>query len=84
MCHQTNMQKRFFTVADHTFAITTLDGDILSILPNLAPFECKESDDLLFEITLDNSIQPSWRGEKVGTFPCPSAKFEVYRQDSGA
>ena len=84
MCHQTNMQKRFFTVADHTFAIATLDGDILSILPNLAPFECKESDDLLFEITLDNSIQPSWRGEKVGTFPCPSAKFEVYRQDSGA
>jgi hypothetical protein len=78
------MQKRFFTVADHKFAITTLDGDILSILPNLTPFECGESEDLLFEITSDNSIQPSWRGEKVGTFPCPSAKFEVYRQDSGA
>ena len=78
------MQKRFFTVADHKFAITTLQGDVLSILPNLAPFECEESDDILFEITSDNNIQPSWRGEKVGTFPCPSAKFEVYRQDSGA
>lgn len=84
MCQKRNMQKRFFTVADHKFAITTLDGDILSILPNLTPFECGESDDLLFEITSDNSIQPSWLGEKVGTFPCPSAKFEVYRQDSGA
>ena len=84
MCHPTNMQKRFFTVAEHNFAITTLEGDILSTLPNLAPFERESTDELLFEITLDNSIQPSWRGEKVGTFPCPSAKFEVYRQDNGA
>ena len=61
-----------------------LQGDILTILPNLAPFECESTDELLFDITSDNSIQPSWRGSKVGTFPCPSAKFEVYRQDSGA
>lgn len=78
------MQKRHFTIAGHTFAITMLQGDILTILPNLAPFESESTDDLLFEITSDNSIQPSWRGSKVGTFPCPSAKFEVYRQDSGA
>ena len=78
------MQKRFFTVAGHNFAITMLEGDVLSILPNLAPFEHESCDDLLFEIISDNSIQPSWRGEKVGTFPCPSAKFEVYRQESGA
>ena len=79
-----SMQKRFFTVAGHNFAITMLEGDVLSILPNLAPFEHESCDDLLFEIISDNSIQPSWRGEKVGTFPCPSAKFEVYRQESGA
>ena len=78
------MQKRYFTIAGHNFAITTLDGDIISILPNLIPFERESTEDLLFEITADNSIQPSWRGCKVGTFPCPSAKFEVYRQDSGA
>ena len=78
------MQKRHFTIAGHTFAITMLQGDILTILPNLAPFECESTDELLFDITSDNSIQPSWRGSKVGTFPCPSAKFEVYRQDSGA
>ena len=84
MENPSNMQKRYFTIAGHCFAITTLTGDILSILPNLAPFECECPDELLFEITSDDSIQPSWRGNKVGTFPCPSAKFEVYRQDNGA
>ena len=78
------MQKKYFTIAGHCFAITMLDGDIFTILPNLKPFESENTGDLLFEITSDNSIQPSWRGCKVGTFPCPSAKFEVYRQDSGA
>ena len=78
------MQKRLFSVAGHSFAITTIDGDILSVLPNLAPFERECTDEQLFSITVDNNIQPSWRGSKVGTFPCPSAKFEVYRQDSGA
>ncbi|MBO5865566.1 MAG: hypothetical protein J6Q73_05895 [Bacteroidaceae bacterium] len=78
------MQKKYFTIAGHNFAITMLDGDIFSILPNLKPFESESTNELLFEITSDNSIQPSWRGCKVGTFPCPSAKFEVYRQDSGA
>ena len=80
----TNMQKRYFSIAGHNFAITMTEGDILSLLPNLAPFECGSTDNLLFEITSDNSIQPSWRGNKIGRFPCPSATFEVYRQDSGA
>lgn len=78
------MQKRYFTIARHNFSITMLEGDVVSLLPNLAPFERECTDDLLFEITSDNSIQPSWRGNKVGRFPCPSATFEVYRQDSGA
>ena len=50
------MQKRYFTVAGHNFAITMLDGDILSILPNLASFESEKTEDLLFEITADNTI----------------------------
>ena len=60
------------------------EGDILTLLPNLEPFECDCTGDVLFEITSDNSIQPSWRGNKIGTFPCPSATFEVFRQDNGA
>ncbi len=78
------MQKRYFSIAGHNFAITMLEGDVLSLLPNLIPFETECTDDLLFEITSDNSIQPSWRGNKIGRFPCPSATFEVYRQDNGA
>ena len=79
-----NMQKRYFAVAGHNFSINMMEGDVLSLLPNLAPFERECTDDLLFEITSDNSIQPSWRGSKIGRFPCPSATFEVYRQDCGA
>ena len=78
------MQKRYFAIAGHNFSINMMEGDVLSLLPNLVPFECESDEDLLFEVTLDNSIQPSWRGNKIGTFPCPSATFEVYRQDSGA
>ena len=78
------MQKRYFTIAGHNFAITMSEGDVLSLLPNLAPFERESSEELLFEITSDNTVQPSWRGNKIGTFPCPSATFEVYRQDNGA
>ena len=78
------MKKRFFTVAEHNFSISTKNDNILDIMPNLAPFENKGEGELLFEITVDNSIIPSWRGNKVGTFPCPSAKFDVYRQDDGA
>lgn len=79
-----NMQKRYFAIAGHNFSINMMEGDVLSLLPNLAPFERECTDDLLFEITSDNSIQPSWRGSKIGRFPCPSATFEVYRQDCGA
>ena len=79
-----NMPKRFFSIAGHRFAITMTEGDILTLLPNLEPFECDCTGDVLFEITSDNSIQPSWRGNKIGTFPCPSATFEVFRQDNGA
>lgn len=78
------MQKRYFTVAGHNFAITTTEDDILELLPNLSPFERETAADLLFELTVDNSIIPSWCGNRIGTFPCPSAKFEVYRQESGA
>ncbi len=77
------MQKSTFAVAEHTFTITA-EENILSLLPNLQPFLAAESSNPLFEIVIDNSINPSWRGTKVGSFPCPSATFEVCRRDSGA
>ena len=77
------MQKTFFTIAGHTFLIESNDTDILSSFPNMEPFVSEKSDDLLFSVTIDNTIIPSWQGEKVGKFPCPSATFEVNRKESG-
>ncbi|MBR3916911.1 MAG: hypothetical protein IKJ49_07215 [Bacteroidaceae bacterium] len=77
------MQKKNYTIAGHRIAIEAIDLEIGSLLPSFEPFESEPSENPLFTITIDNSIQPSWRGEKIGFFPCPSAMFEVYRMDNG-
>ncbi len=78
------MLKKFFKIANHTFSITTNGEDVMDIIPNFKPFETESNEECLFSITLDNSIQPCWRGSRVGNFPCPSATFEVYRLEDGA
>lgn len=78
------MESKIFKVAGHLFRIDSIDGNILSQLPSLSPFITEEEGEPLFTITVDNSLIPSWRGNKVGHFPCPSASFEVYRQDDNA
>ena len=78
------MKSTRFKVAEHIFEINAKEIDITSTLPNLAPFITEETQEPLFTIDIDNSINPSWRGSRVGHFPCPSASFEVYRQDNGA
>ena len=78
------MESKTFKVAEHLFRIDSIEGNILSQLPSLSPFITEEEGEPLFTITVDNSLIPSWRGNKVGHFPCPSASFEVYRQDDGA
>ena len=77
------MQKTYFKIAEHAFSIEASNVDILSYLPNMTPFVIEEGEKTLFTVTIDNTIIPSWRGIKIGKFPCPSATFEVYRQDSG-
>lgn len=78
------MQTRSYIVAGHRFSIGMAEGEIETLLPSLEPFETASAGEELFGITVDNDIQPSWRGERVGRFPCPSATFEVYRQNNGA
>lgn len=78
------MQTIKFNVAGHLFKTETTDEEILSLVPSLEPFMTEEEGELLFSIRIDNSIVPSWRGRKIGVFPCPSASFEVYRQDNSA
>lgn len=77
------MHSFHFNVAGHTFAIETCE-DIFSLFPSLKPFVKESSSDVLFRIAIDNSITPEWSGKRIGTFPCPSATFEVYRLDDGA
>jgi len=78
------MQKKNYTIAGHHITIEAIDIEIEEFLPSFKPFESEDASGPLFTLTIDNSIQPSWRGEKIGTFPCPSAKFEVHRMDNGA
>ena len=77
------MQKYLFNVAGHAFSIKA-EADIPETLTNLKPFITVGEEDTLFDIIIDNSIVPTWEGNKVGTFPCPSATFEVYKLNDGA
>lgn len=73
----------FFDIAGHVFSIEA-EENIPEILTNLKPFARESAPATLFDIIVDNSIIPAWQGNKIGTFPCPSATFEVYRLDDGA
>lgn len=78
------MQTNRFKVAEHLFEINMKQGEVLTMIPSLEPFLTEDEGRPLFSLTVDNDIAPSWRGTRVGFFPCPSASFEVYRQDNGA
>ncbi|MBR3906583.1 MAG: hypothetical protein IKJ61_00605 [Bacteroidaceae bacterium] len=78
------MESIRFKVAGHIFEIAQGGMDITGLLPNLKPFTTDDNADALFTMRIDNSINPSWRGTRIGFFPCPSASFEVYRMDNGA
>lgn len=74
--HNTN-----YTVAGHTFRINHSFEKIEEILPSYEPFRCDDTEtEPLFTITIDDTIQPCWQGERMGFFPCNTANFEVYRQ----
>ncbi len=79
------MYTNCYTVAGHTFRIQHQLSNIDELLPSYEIF--KESDEditPLFTMTVDDSIQPCWQGERIGYFPCNAANFEVYRQGEEA
>ncbi len=79
------MDSKRFKLAGHTLLIEMKEGDIYTLLPSFEPFHTEDDGaEPLFTITVDNSVNPSWRGDKIGFFPCPSASFEIHRQDDGA
>lgn len=73
-----------YIVGGHPIRITMRGGNIAEKFPTMEPFKVDETGEPLFTINVDNSIIPSWQGNRVGTFPCPSATFEVYRKSNGA
>ena len=77
------MQQHLFNVAGHIFSIKTEDA-ITEMLPSLKPFMTDSDGEPLFSIIIDDTVSPTWKGNKVGTFPCPSATFEVYKEENGA
>ena len=77
------MQQHLFNVAGHTFSIEA-ESAIPEMLPCLKSFMTDSDDEPLFSIVIDNTLIPEWKGSKVGTFPCPSATFEVYKEENGA
>lgn len=77
------MQQQLFNVAGHIFSIEA-EIDIPEMLPGLKPFVTESDAAPLFSIVIDNTLVPEWNGKKIGTFPCPSATFEVYREERGA
>ena len=77
------MQQQLFNVAGHIFSIEA-ETDIPEMLPGLKPFVTESDAAPLFSIVIDNTLAPEWNGKKIGTFPCPSATFEVYREECGA
>lgn len=76
------MQQHLFNVAGHIFSIKA-EANIPEMLPSLKPFTTDSDDEPLFSIVIDNAVSPAWKGKKVGTFPCPSATFEVYKEENG-
>ena len=77
------MQQTHYIVGEHPYTINVKEGDAAELFPTMEPFKAEAIDTPLFTLTVDNDIIPSWQGKKVGTFPCPSATFEVYRRESG-
>lgn len=78
------MQQYLFNVAGHIFSVIA-EADIPGTLPNLKPFITdSDTKQPLFYIVVDNSVIPEWRGKRIGTFPCPSATFDVYKEADGA
>ena len=73
-----------YIIGGHPIRIKSKSDDFTQFLSNMEPFRVNSIDEPLFTVTIDNDIIPSWQGARVGTFPCPSATFEVYRKSDGA
>lgn len=73
----------YYTVANHTFAVELLKGDVGITFPSYIPFSSESAEELLFTLTIDDTFYPSEKGELIGDFDCGAADFGVYRLADG-
>lgn len=80
------MITRYYTVAQHTFAVCMPINEKGVVLPSYAPFEVEanSASGQLFTLKVDDTFYPSERGEHIGDFECGAADFGVYRLADGA
>lgn len=73
-----------YIVAGHGFRVTHSEENIDNLLPSYIAFKTTDEITPLFSVTIDDTMMPSWRGERLGYFPCNSANFEVHRNGESA
>ena len=81
-----HMITRYYTVAQHTFAVE-ISKEVGNVeLPSYEPFAVEESavEELLFLLVIDDAFFPSEKGELIGDFECGAADFGVYRLADGS
>lgn len=77
------MHSIFYCVADHTFSISFLDNNNEELIPSFAPFKCEESPNLLFTLSVDDSLQWEGFGREIGQFDCGGSNHGVYLCENG-
>lgn len=80
-----NYRSHYYRVAQHSFVVCMPADESGIKLPSYAPFEvaAEKTDELLFELTIDDGFYPQKRGETIGEFDCGAADFGVYRLEDG-
>ena len=80
------MNTHYYKVAEQVFAFRTPESDKQNYLPSCEPFAYtpKEAEDLLFTLTIDDTLSPAEDGELIGEFDCGGADFNVHRLADGS
>lgn len=80
------MKNSCFRIAEHFISIRFSESDVndLGLLPSLKTFQCKdESNDLLFTLTVDDTLRPSKDRKLVRKFDTGNGDTVVYQLPDG-
>lgn len=79
------MNTFYYKVAGHALAVNFTDeANDDRLIPSFAPFRLKEKlEDLLFTVTVDDSLAWQEEGEEIGVFDCGGCNHGVYVMPDG-